>query len=173
MKKALRQLKEDMKYKDGTEILLALSIASDEMTRHVHMFPEVFYLDVTANTNKQKRDLFVMVMKDASGETFVGNLTIIPSGQLWVFMRIYETFFVKLYGEHTISRNRLVLTDDDKSEHGPLDSLIASSPIYKKSKHMLCIFHAIVQTFQKEIYPKLPSQRRDGKQIDKEGKNVL
>jgi len=41
LKKDLRELKEKMNYKDGTEILLALSVATDEMSRHVHMFPEV------------------------------------------------------------------------------------------------------------------------------------
>ena len=36
------------------EILLALSVATDDMIRHVAMFPEVFYLDITANTNSLK-----------------------------------------------------------------------------------------------------------------------
>ena len=69
----------------GTEILLALSIAINEMICHVAMFLEVMYMDVTANTNRQKCDLFVMVVKDASSETFVGNLMVIPSGKLWVY----------------------------------------------------------------------------------------
>ena len=70
-----------MGYADGTEILLALGIATDKMTRHVHMFPEVFSMDVTCKINRQKRDLFVMVMmmKDASGEAFPGNITMVPS----------------------------------------------------------------------------------------------
>ena len=38
----LRKLRKEMNYKDGTEILLALSVATDEMARHVQMFPEVF-----------------------------------------------------------------------------------------------------------------------------------
>ena len=50
----LRKLKKEMNYKDGTEILLALSVATDYMIRHVAMFPEVFYLDVTVNTNRLK-----------------------------------------------------------------------------------------------------------------------
>ena len=36
-----------MKYNDETELLLAISITTDDMNRHVNMFPEVFYLDVT------------------------------------------------------------------------------------------------------------------------------
>ena len=74
-----------MGYATGTEILRALGIATDEMMRHVHMFPEIFYMDVTCKLNRQKRDLFVMVVKDAYGEAFPGNITAVPSGQRWVF----------------------------------------------------------------------------------------
>ena len=70
-----------MSYKDNTEILLALSAASDEMMRVVHIFPEVIYMDVSSGTNKQKRVSFLMVVKDGNGKTFVGNITFIPSQQ--------------------------------------------------------------------------------------------
>ena len=76
-KEDLENIRTKLSFKKGTEIVLAISIASDDMIRHVMMFPEVFYMDVTANTNKQKRDLFLMVVNDANGETFIGNATII------------------------------------------------------------------------------------------------
>ena len=47
----LRKLKKEMGYADGTEILLALGITTDEMARHVHIFPEVFFMDVTCKLN--------------------------------------------------------------------------------------------------------------------------
>ena len=75
----LRKLKKQMNYKDGTEILLAISLVTDDMNRHVAMFPEVMFLDVTANTNRQKRDLFLMVVKDPCGSVYIGNITFIPS----------------------------------------------------------------------------------------------
>ena len=39
-----RQLRKEMNYKNGIEILLALSVATDEMARHVQMFPEFLSL---------------------------------------------------------------------------------------------------------------------------------
>ena len=59
MKKQLNQLKKDMNYAEGTKIIHGISLASDEMMRAVHMFPEVIYGDVTDNTNCQKSDLFL------------------------------------------------------------------------------------------------------------------
>ena len=104
LSKELKKLKKQMAYKDDTQILLALSVASDKMMRMVHMFPEVIFMDVTSGTNKQKRDLFLMVVKDGNGETYVGNVTVIPSQLRWVFMKIYKSFFLYLYGEVKVSR---------------------------------------------------------------------
>lgn len=101
--KELKRLKKEMAYNDGTNILLTLSVASDKMMRTVHMFPEVVYMDVTSGTNKQKRDLCLMVVKDRNGETYIDNVTIIPSQKQWVLMKIYQTFFLYLYGEGTVS----------------------------------------------------------------------
>ena len=35
----LRKLKKEIRYVDGTEIMLALGIVTNKMTRHFHMFP--------------------------------------------------------------------------------------------------------------------------------------
>ena len=172
LRKDLRELKKTMHYKDGTEILLAVSVATDSMCRHVAMYPEVMYLDVTANTNKFKRDLFLMVIKDSNNQTFIGNATMIPSGRRWVFMMIYKMFFRELYGETTLSRNRLCLTDNDEAEWGPLDEVIKTVPCWNGSRHMLCMFHALTLMYFKDIYPKLP-HRGKGKnaKITKIGKS--
>ena len=68
-------------------------------------------------------------------------------------------FFVVLYGEVTVSRIRLFLTDDDNAEHGPLDCLIATNNCYKNGLHMLCIFHGIVMGFMEKVYPYLPKKK--------------
>jgi hypothetical protein len=169
LKKELRKLKKELSFTEGTEILLALSMASDEMIRHVQMFPEVWFMDVTAQTNKQNRDIFIMVVKDASRQCYAGNITVIPSGQLWVFMRIYSMFFLELYGMVTVRRNRLALTDDDRSEHVPFDNLIETSEHYQKSKHMLCTFHALVKQFHEDVYPHMP-HKANSKELTKKGR---
>lgn len=170
MRKELLKLRRQMKFNKGTEVLVAFSIASDKMVRHMCMFPEVLFMDVTANTNKQKRDLFLAVVKDASGQSYIANATFIPSGKSWVFQKIYKLFFLKLYGKTTVSRIRLALTDDDKAEYGPLDNCIATMPEYSKAKHMLCIFHAIVMAFHKDVYKLLPHQRGNKGKLTKKGK---
>ncbi len=171
LKKDLAELRKELNYNEGAEILLAISLATDDMTRHVAMYPEVFYMDVTSNTNKQKRDLFLMIVKDANLQTFVGNLTIIPSGQRWVFSMIYKSFFIHLYGDRTIEKNRLCLTDDDGCEWGPLDDSINSIKCWSGSQHMLCMFHALTMQYFEKIFPKLPHKGNGkGRKLTKLGK---
>ena len=81
LKDKLKQLRKDISMQNGQEVLLSITKADDDMIRHVHMFPEVFFMDVIANTNHQKRDLFLMVIKDASGGNFIGSDTLLSCGQ--------------------------------------------------------------------------------------------
>ncbi len=156
MEEHIKSLRSEMNYKDGTEIVLILSFASDEMIRMVNMFPEVFFMDVTCRTNRQNKPLFLMVLKDASGEAHIGNISVLPSEKRWVFNEIFKTVFIELYGESTIRRNRLMLTDEDSAEVEPIMNSIATIDAYHGSAHMLCMFHALAKKFKELVYPKLP-----------------
>ena len=118
LKKDLASLWKNLNMKDGTSILISLSIATDEMQRHVHMFPEVMFLDVIANTNWQKRDLFLMVVKDASEKTFNDNVSIRPCEQKWIFTKLFWYLFLHLYGPDMLQRLHLALTEDNSQSCG-------------------------------------------------------
>jgi hypothetical protein len=98
---------------------------------------------ILSGTNQQKKELFVMAVRSASGDTLPGNLTIIPSAQKWVFHAIYQHAFPHLYSSEVCSRNRLVLTDEDTSQFKPFESLISTTHIFNLSKVMICTFHGI------------------------------
>jgi hypothetical protein len=152
-------------------LLLAITITTDDMNRHVNMFPGVFYLNVTANTNKQKRDLFLMVVKYANGKAYIGNVTIIPCEKRWVYTHIYKIFLLDLFGKVTISRNRLCLTDDNIAEWGPLDDCINTMGCWGQSRHMLCMFHALTMQYFEKIYKKLPGRGKGaGRKLSDVGK---
>ena len=114
---------------------------------------DIFYLN--EGTNRQKRELFVVAVRSASGDTLPVNLTIIPSAQKWVFNAIYQLAFPSLYSSNVCSMNRLVLTDEDEAEYAPFQSAIATMPEFSKSNVMLCTFHGIWQSFKKDLYPLL------------------
>ena len=53
LKKHLRNLRRDLQLQDSSRILLALSVATSNMIRTMHMFPEVQFIDAVANMNRQ------------------------------------------------------------------------------------------------------------------------
>ena len=69
LKKYLHKICNDLKLKDTKHVLLALSVATDKMTRAMHMYPEVQFIDAAANMNRQKRDVLFSVVKQNTGHT--------------------------------------------------------------------------------------------------------
>ena len=166
----LRKLRSELKLEDTNHVLLALSVATDNMIRTMHMFPEVQFIDVGANFNAQNRDILFCVVKSATGQSFIVNVTVMPCGQRWIFLKIYQTFFVYLYGSVAISRIELVLTDNDASSHGAISDAEILEPCWKGVRIMLCVFHGLVMAMHKDVYPKLPHKSDNSHELTKIGK---
>jgi hypothetical protein len=118
------------------------------------------------NRHQQAQELFVMAVRTPCGKTFPGNFSIIPSSKKWVFHAIFRTSFLQLYRTGICSMNCLVLTDEEDAEYRSFEALISTNDIFKSSKVMLCIFHAIWQPFKRDIYSLLPSKSPKGKPIE-------
>lgn len=80
MEEKVKELREDMLFGDSKKMVLIVSFSTDEMIREVNKYPEVWYMDVTGRANRQKRELFLMVVRKPSGECAIGNAMLIPSG---------------------------------------------------------------------------------------------
>ena len=170
LKPMLRDLRKKLQLNNTDLVLLALSVASDKMIRTMHMFPEVQFIDVAANLNKQNRELLFSVVKEATGQCFIVNATVMPCGRRWMFQKIYQTFFLYLYGKVAIERVELVLTDNDDANHGALRDVTILEPCWEGVRHMLCVFHALVMAFHKDVYPFLPHKRGGSRELTKTGK---
>ena len=140
---------------DSTKMLVLISLATNEMVKFMCMYPDVWYMDTTSGTNREKKDLFVVAVRSASGDTLPVNLTVIPSAQKWVFETIYKSVFPQLYTPDVCSMNRLVLTDEEKAEYEPFQLAIETTDYFNQSTVMLCTFHAIWMSFKVDLYPVL------------------
>ena len=87
-----------------------------------------------------------------------------------MFQKIYQTFFLYLYGKVAIERVELVLTDNDDANHGALRDVTILDPFWERVRHMLCVFHALVMAFHKDVYPFLPHKRGGSRELTKIGK---
>ena len=156
-------LQKSLKFDDKEKMVLLISMPTKEMIKLCMMFPEVFFMDVTHRTKRQKRDMFVLCTKDSDGKAYTTNLTVVPSGKSWVFDTIYKEAFISLYGETTVSQNRLAVVDEDVSEIRPFESAIKCLSTYKGSYLMICVFHAVWEPFNKEVKPFLPKNKNKQK----------
>ena len=94
----INEMSKRLGFKKGTEIVLMVSISSDEMTHQVHMFPECWFLDCSCNANREKRDLFLLVVKLQPENVCLVILLIyllVINGCFNVYMLIFLYFYLE------------------------------------------------------------------------------
>ena len=155
LRKELDSLWSDMCHESVTKVLLILSLTTDKMIRCSMMHPEVLFMDVKGQTNRQKKDLFLAAVKDSEGKVFPGNITMMPSGRAWVFMAIFQLAFLHLCAKETLKMICLGLTDEDPAEFGSFENCIETMEECECAKLMLCVFHAVCKPFKEKICPLL------------------
>ena len=73
-------LRESLTFDSNTKLVLLLSFSTDKMIKCTMMYPEVYFMDCTGRANRQKRELFISVVRSPAGKCFMSNVTVIPSG---------------------------------------------------------------------------------------------
>ena len=76
----IKHLRESLTFDSNTKLVLLLSFSTDDMIKRTMMYPEVYFMDCTGRANRQKRELFISVVRSPSGKCFMSNVTVIPSG---------------------------------------------------------------------------------------------
>ena len=75
-------LRDELSFKNGEKMVLLVSFATNEMINQAMKYPEVFFIDCTSRANRQKRDLFVGVVRSPAARCFIMNVTVMPSGEI-------------------------------------------------------------------------------------------
>ena len=133
------EIRMELKLAKSKKLLLLFMWITDEELRLLKMHPECISWDVTHQTNKQKRDLFVGVAKDGNNQGFHVCHAFLPSQKRWVFSIIFRFCIPSLWGLDIVKRNRLSLTDGDTDEYVPF--------IAAAQKVRLLLFFAISSEF--------------------------
>ncbi len=130
---------------DETEVLLAVAWATSAEIDKVSRFPEFCSVDVTEKTNLEKRGLFQATFLDGCGGTFIGMRAYLPNSQMSAFNWIYEEAMSHLFGDKTIERIQVVMSDGETALYEPIQSLSLSHTAWKGVKVMRCVYHILVQ----------------------------
>jgi hypothetical protein len=78
-------LREALTFDNKTKLVLLLSFSTNEMVKQTMMYPEVYFMDCTGRANRQKRELFISVVRSPMGKCYMSNVTVIPSGDIKKF----------------------------------------------------------------------------------------
>ena len=81
-------LRKEMSFAADKKLVLIVSFATDEMIRETMKFPEVNFMDCTGRVNRQKRDLFLSVIRSPEGICHISNVSVMPSGKMAVMFAI-------------------------------------------------------------------------------------
>ena len=106
-------------------------------------FPEVVFMDFTANSNQEKRPLYLMCFKLSTGESCVALRAILPSEQSWVCNFLTEKAMPKLLGKVAMARVVMGITDQCSNEATAWASARGLSVHF--AFHLLCAWHKIYQ----------------------------
>ena len=106
-------------------------------------FPEVVFMDFTANTNEEKRPLYLMCFKLSDGSSCVALRAVLPSEQSWVCDFLNRTAMPVLLGQNAMSRVVMGITDQCSNESTAWASARAKG--VHTAYHCLCAWHKIYQ----------------------------
>ena len=81
VRREIDSLRTELTFDKGTKLVLLVSYATDEMIKITMKYPEVYFMDCTGRANRQRRDLFISVIRTPEGKCHMSNVTIIPSGR--------------------------------------------------------------------------------------------
>jgi hypothetical protein len=160
-------IRKELQLTDSQSILLAVAWISDEERRLVSMFPEVLFMDVTSQTNNEKRGLFMVAGKDSHGRGFTATRIFLPSEQKWVFRWIFSHALPFLFSQSVLKRNCVVITDGDSNMYEALNEQTYQGGLWQGTHHFLCQWHLLNCGWNKEVKPHIPTKDDKLKDIGK------
>ena len=110
-------------------------------------FPEVVFMDFTANSNEEKRPLYLMCFKLSDGKSCVALRAFVPSEQSWVCTFLNKVAMPTLLGTESMSRIIMGITDQCSNEATAWANARAAG--VHTAYHMLCAWHKIIQGMHK------------------------
>ena len=135
--------KDGMLDKDGdVKVLLACGWARNDDIAVLRRFPEVLHMDSTFRTNRERRPLFNIVVKDANNYLRTVFRCLLPSEKQCVFDTILSSVMPNILGEEICKRVQYIVTDGDSQEINAVKN--ACRTIFPNAVHNTCLWHMII-----------------------------
>jgi MULE transposase domain len=127
----------------NNQLLLCVAWVTDQQVNFLQKYPEVISIDTTFGTNAEKRPLARATALHADGRKTIPFFNCFMSSESsWQWDWIVSVAFPALIDRTTLSRVRLLLTDQDYKCYEQLDTSIKFG-CFPNAMHRLCHYHKI------------------------------
>jgi len=130
-----------LEVRDDQKLMMGLAWVLPLEKELLNLFPEVIFVDVIADTNKEERPLFTATAKDSNGKTFTFFRAFLPNQKQWVFRWIFSSVFMKFFGESILSRVQVIVSDECQQEFSQIDIAIKNG--FPQALRVRCGFHMV------------------------------
>jgi hypothetical protein len=125
------------------KLLVACAWVTPEEWRLFQLYGNVLYIDVTNDTNQEKRPMLTIVVKDGNGKTYTVLRCLMPHECRWIFRWLFKISLPTLLGRDNLKRVNVVITDGDTQETAVLDDCIDTLFLPNGAVRVRCLWHAV------------------------------
>ena len=135
--------------KVGSDQCLMIAVAwfLPEEKRLFELYPEVVFIDVTSDSNNEKRPLFTITGKTSHGSMYTLMRAFLPNERSWVFRWLFSVVFPRSFKQETLDRIRVMITDGDSQEYEQLDT--ACQLYFGRARRIRCGYHLNTKNWER------------------------
>jgi len=147
-----RETRKNLDVLNDETLLMGLSWTLPKEKLCLNMFPEVIFVDVIVDVNKDKRPLLTVTGKDANAKMFKFLRAFLPNKKQWAFWWIFSNVFPRSFPPSILGRVGLIISDGCVQENSQIDNAI--SLCFLNATQIRCGFHTITMGWKNRVLPK-------------------
>ena len=147
--KFIKDHREDLLLNNAQHLMLSIAWVVPQERRLFNLYPEVLFIDITSDTNKEKRPLFTITGRSAMGTMFTILRAFLPNQKTWMFRWLFSLVLANSFTREVLSRVRVMITDGDSQETSQLDVAISENEFFSKVHRVRCGYHLNKKNWEK------------------------
>ena len=138
--------------KRSEKLLMGLAWIIPRERHYLNLFPEVIFVDVIVDVNKDKRPLLTATGKDANGQMFTFLRAFLPNEKQWAFRWIFSHVFPKSFNSSILDRVKVIVSDGCVQEFSQIDDAI--NICFPNATRIRCGFHIVTLGWKTKVISK-------------------
>ena len=138
-----QQYRSALGLKNQQHLMIAVAWVLKEEIQYFKMFPDVLQIDVTEDTDKERRPLLVVTIRTTTNRTIPVLHAFLPNQKAWSFRWVFSVVMPRLFGEDVLKNVKFILTDGDRQETSQVD--VAIQLFFPHANRLRCGWHIVDQ----------------------------